>query len=199
MQVKEIIKKTVFYSFFILIKRKTSSLRISLSWIWIRFFLKIPSKHIRRLILNSYSGVRIGKSSPIYSGFQWWRGKFEVGDGCNIGFDNHIDCRNGVTIGNNVCLATGVMIWTKHHDYNDLHFATKGGPVSVGDYAWICSRAIILPGVTIGEGAVVASGAVVAKDVEPWTIVGGVPAKKIGERERKEYDYKPGAYWIPFV
>lgn len=55
-----------------------------------------------------------------------------------------------------------------------------------------------MPGVTIGEGAVVAAGAVVCKDVEPWSIVGGVPAKKIGERERKDYDYVPGTYSIPF-
>lgn len=68
----------------------------------------------------------------------------------------------------------------------------------MGDYCWICSRAIVLPGVNIGEGAVVAAGAVVCKDVEPWSVVGGVPAKKIGERERKGYDYVPGAYSIPF-
>ena len=61
--------------------------------------------------------------------------------------------------------------------------------MDIGAYSWICSRAIILPGVTIGEGAVVASGAVVTKDVEPYTVVAGMPAKVISYRERKNYEY----------
>ena len=64
---------------------------------------------------------------------------------------------------------------------------------------WVCSHAIILPGVKIGDGAIIASGAVVTSDVEPYTVVGGVPAKKIGIRERKEFDYIPSSYWLPFI
>ena len=56
------------------------------------------------------------------------------------------------------------------------------GLVKIEDYAWICSRAIILPNVTIGKGAVVASGAVVTKNVDAYTVVGGIPAKKIADR-----------------
>ena len=63
----------------------------------------------------------------------------------------------------------------------------------------MCSNCIILPGVTIGEGAVVAAGAVVSRDVESWTVVGGVPAKPIARREVKEYDYRPGDYWLPLL
>lgn len=68
-------------------------------------------------------------------------------------------------------------------------FVQWGGEVEIGPYAWICSRSIILPGIKIGEGAVVASGAVVTKDVPPYAVVGGVPARVIGQRERKDYDY----------
>lgn len=193
------LKGTFFYKFFCLMRNRIRLFNVAVSMLWIRFFCNFPSKHIRRWCLMCYKGVKIGHQSPIYSGFEWWAGHFVVGDGCNIGFHCHIDCRRSVYIGNNVCLATGVMIWTLHHDYNDEKFCVKGGSVTIGDYSWICSRAIILPGVTIGEGAVVASGAVVTKDVEPWTIVGGVPAKKIGNREHKEYNYRPGDYWCPFV
>lgn len=167
-------------------------------WIFIRMFLKIPSKHIRRFFFNRYKNVYVDKTALLYGGMYWWKGPLQVGSGCNIGFKCHLDCRRGISIGKNVTIATEVMFWSLHHDYNDLHFGIKGGQITVGDYCWICSRAIILPGVKIGEGAVVAAGAVVCKDVEPWTIVGGVPAKKIGKRERKAYDYVPGAYSIPF-
>lgn len=173
-------------------------IRIVVEWISIRLFLKFPSKHFRRFFLNCYKNVHIEKTALLYGGVYWWKGSLQIGSGCNIGFKCHLDCRRGIYIGKNVTVASEVMFWSLHHDYNDLHFGVKGGKISVGDYCWICSRAIILPGVKIGEGAVVAAGAVVCKDVEPWSIVGGVPAKKIGERERKEYEYVPGAYSIPF-
>ena len=78
----------------------------------------------------------------------------------------------------------GVWIWTMEHDPQDSYYGVKGGAVTIEDYAWISCRVVILPGVTIGKGAVVAAGAVVTKDVAPYTIVGGVPAKKIGTRTK---------------
>jgi acetyltransferase-like isoleucine patch superfamily enzyme len=78
----------------------------------------------------------------------------------------------------------GVWIWTLEHDPQDPNYAAVGGAVIIEDFVWISCRAIILPGVTVGEGAVVAAGAVVTKDVEPFSIVGGVPAKVIGVRNR---------------
>ena len=79
---------------------------------------------------------------------------------------------------------TGVWIWTMQHKVNDPDFGGESAPVIIGDYAWISCRTVLLPGVRVGEGAVVAAGAVVTKDVEPYAIVGGVPAKKIGERSQ---------------
>jgi acetyltransferase-like isoleucine patch superfamily enzyme len=70
------------------------------------------------------------------------------------------------------------------HDPQSGTYTTQGGPVVIEDYAWVSCRVVILPGVTIGRGAVVAAGSVVTKDVAPYTIVGGVPAKKIGDRNR---------------
>ena len=109
--------------------------------------------------------------------------------GVSIGPGVLLDARKGLEIGENTVIAYQAIIWTLNHDYNDIHFGSKGAKVKIGSYAWICSRSIILPGVTIGEGAVVASGAVVTKDVPPYKIVGGVPAKVIGERDKKLYDY----------
>ena len=74
---------------------------------------------------------------------------------------------------------------------NSNDFSTIGGKSEIGEYAWICSRSILLPGIRIGKGAVVASGAVVTKDVPDFAIVGGVPAKIIGMRDKKDYSYNP--------
>lgn len=177
---------------------KLSLMYRSFKWVIIRIICNIPSKHFRRKLLNLYPNVSIQKKVAIYNGLYWWQGPLYIGEGTNVGFKCHLDCRKGIYIGKNVCIATGVTMWTLHHDYNDIHFKTKGGGIKIGDYVWICSQAIILPGVNIGEGAVIAAGAVVCKDVEEYTIVAGVPAKKVGEREKKKYDYIPGDYWIPF-
>ena len=95
-----------------------------------------------------------------------------------------IDARGGkVTIGGDVDVGTESHIWTLEHDPNDNDHGTKGGAVTIEDHVWIASRVTILPGVTIGRGAVVACGSVVTKDVPEKSIVAGVPAKVIGTRE----------------
>ena len=103
-----------------------------------------------------------------------------------------------IIIGKNVNIGSDVKIYTLQHDYNDECFRVVGGPVIIEDYSWISVRAIILPNVKIGEGAVVAAGAVVTKDVKPYTIVGGIPAKYIGERNRK-LNYRPSKGRMNFV
>lgn len=104
----------------------------------------------------------------------------------------------GLTIGENVNISSDVKFYTLQHDYNSKEFSAVGAQVIVEDYVWVSVRAIILPGVTIGKGAVIAAGAVVTKDVEPYSIMGGIPAKKIGER-KKELNYVPSKHRLPFV
>ncbi|WP_407650310.1 DapH/DapD/GlmU-related protein [Cellulomonas edaphi] len=82
------------------------------------------------------------------------------------------------------------------HDPQDAGFRATGAPVVIEDRAYVASRATVLPGVTIGEGAVVAAGAVVVRDVAPYTIVGGVPAREIGTRSR-DLTYELGTH-LPF-
>jgi len=136
-------------------------------------------------------GAKIGRIS-MFGGFELRNVKdLSIGNGSSIGPRVTLDARKSLIIGENVTIASEVMIWTLHHDYNDENFKTIGGEVRIEDYAWVCSRAIILPGVTIGRGAVVASGSVVTKNVPAFSIVGGIPAKIIGKREDKEYKYSP--------
>ena len=182
-----------------ILRRKLGLWFDAVSMLWIRFVCCIPSKHLRRAFLCLYRDVHIHRSVPLYHGLEYWRGPLSIGEGSSVGFRNHLDCRRGLEIGRSVCLASDVTIWTLHHDYNDPSFGTKGGKVKIGDYAWLCANCIVLPGVTVGEGAVVAAGAVVTSDVAPWSVVGGVPARKIAERQRKDYHYRPGDYWYPFL
>jgi acetyltransferase-like isoleucine patch superfamily enzyme len=150
---------------------------------------RIPSNHVRRLIYRLL-GMKIGRGSHIYMGAEIRSPhRIHIGTGCSIGHGAILDGRGSLTIGNNVNFSTGVWVWTMQHDTNSPGFESYHRPVMIGDYAWLSCRTVVLPGVTIGEGAVVAAGAVVTKDVEPYAIVGGVPAKRIGERPRGlDYD-----------
>lgn len=148
-----------------------------------------PSVRLRRLYLKMI-GVKLAKNVRIFEGFHIRKPSgIIIENGVSIGPRVLMDGRMGLHVKENAVIAYEAIIWTLNHDYNDPRFSTKGGPVTIEKYAWICSRSIILPGVTIGEGAVIASGAIVTKDVPPYTIVGGIPAKVIGKREQKEYLY----------
>jgi acetyltransferase-like isoleucine patch superfamily enzyme len=157
----------------------------SFLYIYCGIVSKLPF-HIIRIFLLRCLGAKIGKRVGLYRGFEvrspW---KLKIMQNTLIGHNSLLDARRGLTIGSNVNLSNEVMIWTLHHDYNSEYFDNVGAPVFIDDYAWICSRAIILPGVSIGKGAVVAAGAVVNKDIAPYTVVGGVPAKVIAQRNSK--------------
>lgn len=165
--------------------------RSSIRWYWINCIIShFPSRSVRNFLLN-VAGANLGKIS-MFAGFEIRNPKgLTIGNGSSIGPRVTLDARRNLTIGENVTIASEVMIWTLHHDYNDEFFKTVGKEVIIEEYVWVCSRSIILPGVKIGKGAVVASGSVVTKDVEPYAIMGGIPAKKIGERDKKEFKYSP--------
>ena len=142
----------------------------------------------------------MGEGAVIYGGFEIRSPeKIHIGKGAIIGDNSILDGRCGLYIGDNVNFSTGVNIWTLQHDMNDSMFRCndKGGEVRIGDRAWVSTRTIILPGVNIGEGAVIAAGAVVTKDCEEYSVYGGIPAKKIGERNR-DLRYNLGGSYIPF-
>ena len=105
-----------------------------------------------------------------------------MGSNIDIGQYCVIRASGGLKIGSDVLIAASSFITTRGHSVNLPRFGiTKDAPVIIEDHVWIGGNAVILPGVTIGKGAIVAAGAVVTKNVMPFTIVGGVPAKKIAE------------------
>ena len=130
-------------------------------------------------------GMTIGSKSWIYMGAEIRNPRgIRIGEHCSVGHDAILDGRNGLTIGRNVNISSEVCIWTMQHDPQSPEFAATGGPVVIEDYVWLSCRSMVLPGVTIAEGTVVAAGAIVTRSTEPFSIVGGVPARKIGERNR---------------
>ena len=165
------------------------------------FFLhlcgSIPSHFIRNGIYR-LAGIHIGKGSTIHTGARFvMPSNISIGDGTIIGEGAVLDGRDTLTIGNHVDIASEVMIYNAQHDVAAETFASYTKPVIIGDYVFIGPRAILLPGVTIGKGAVVAAGAVVTKDVPAGKMVGGVPAKEIGDRKLKKFEYRLGrADWF---
>ncbi|WP_408632046.1 acyltransferase [Micropruina glycogenica] len=144
----------------------------------------IPSHTVRNCLYRS-AGMRLHPTSSIH-----WRAEFyaperiEIGPYCTIGDSAFLDGRSGLTIGACVNLGSHVSIYTRQHDIDDPDFTETGAPVRIEDHAWVSSHSILLPGVTIGEGAVVAAGGVVAKSVPAYTLVGGNPARHIRDRSR---------------
>ena len=164
-------------------------------------FGSVPSHYVRRLIYRS-SGIQIGKGSTIHMYARFYNPhNILIGRDTIIGEHVVLDGRAPLKIGNHVAIASNVMIYNNEHNIESEHFAAAeevvSEPVTISDYVFIGPRVIILPGVTIGHGAVVGAGAVVTKDVAPFTIVGGVPGKVIGERKNRELNYSLGrAAWF---
>src|SRR5919198_495905 len=150
----------------------------------------IPLAAVRHQWYRSVNGVEIGEGSTVLMSTYLYVGvrrqkkgpSIRIGNNTVINRQCFLDGRGGLRIGSNVSISPGVWLLTDEHDMNDPSFAETLAPVEIEDYAWIGSRALVLPGVRIGKGAVVAAGAVVTKDVPPYQVVGGVPARQIGAR-----------------
>ncbi len=157
----------------------------------------IPFHHVRRFFYR-LAGVKIGKGSTLHMGITFYQPEnIQIGEDSIIGENTVLDGRDKLHIGDHVDIASEVMIYNSQHDVNDEFFSAIVKPVIIRDYTFIGPRAIILPGVTIGKGAIVGAGAVVTKDVSDFAIVGGVPAQVIGERKLKDPRYRLGrARWF---
>lgn len=124
--------------------------------------------------------VSIARNSRI--DYPW---NVSIGEMSSIGSGAWVYALDKITIGKNVCIGEDVRLITGSHDVTSPHFNLVTKPISIKDDVWIATGAYVLPGVTIGEGAVVGAGSVVRKNVEPWTVVAGNPAKFIKKRELK--------------
>jgi putative colanic acid biosynthesis acetyltransferase WcaF len=122
--------------------------------------------------------------------------KIELEGYCHIGRYCQIDGRGGIRVGRNVVIASHTLLLTADHDVQSTDFHGRLGSIAIEDRVWLASRVTVLKGVTVGQGAVVAAGSVVHRDVPAWSIVSGVPAEKIGERNADQtYEISAGPRW----
>lgn len=155
------------------------------SLVYARLLSGFPSRRMRRAYLRAYLG-RHGEGTSVQVGCRFLNGpRVFLGDRTIINFGCLLDGRTyDIRIGDDVSIGPEAAILTLGHDPASVDFADTGGAVTIGAKAWIAFRALVLPGVSIGEGAVVAAGAIVSRDVPPFAIVAGNPARIVGERPR---------------
>lgn len=145
----------------------------------------VPSRTIRaaylRLWLKAY-----GRGTGVQRGVKILQGrKILLAERVVINFGCLLDGRRyEIHVGPDTSIGPEASILTLGHDPQSPEFADKGGPVRIGARVWIGYRAILMPGITVGEGAVIAAGSVVTRDVQPFEIVAGAPARVVGERNR---------------
>jgi len=152
---------------------------------------RIPFYSIRGAWYQHVMGIEMGRGSAVQLDCYLWsygprsnrRLQTRIGARSVINRGCIIDVRTGLTIGADVSISPEVAILSTQHDLNDVEFSLQGKRVVIEDHVWIGMRATVLPGVTIGRGAVIAAGAVVTKDVAPLDIVAGVPARPVGRRK----------------
>lgn len=165
-------------------------------WLDIRLYFAnhiishVPFHFVRLYFYRTILKAKIDAGSSVFMG-TWFDtvGGLSIGRNSTVNQQCRLDSRGGLKIGSNVSISAQVYILTADHDLQSAHFDGRKSKVRVADYVFIGTRATILPGVSIGEGAVVAAGAVVTRDVPPYTMVAGIPAKQVGIR-RRELVYK---------
>lgn len=170
-----------------MIKNFLSEFRIYICNEWIATF---PSHRLRNFYYRSVMKFNIAESCSVHMHCVFdCAENLVMGQNSVINAKCRLDNRGGIVIGANVSISQEVLILTADHDVNAADFAGRSLAVHIEDYVWIGTRAVILPGVTIGKGALIAAGAVVTKDVIPYAIVAGVPAKVIKMR-RTDLNYE---------
>jgi acetyltransferase-like isoleucine patch superfamily enzyme len=164
----------------------------------VNLLLRMPGHLLRRLVLVKLVRAAVHGDISLERGVRvTGKGGVEIGSETNVNAGVVLDGRGGLRIGSKVNISPEALILSAEHDPRSPDFAGVEAPVVIGDRVWIAARAMVLPGSTIGEGAVVAAGAVVRGEVDPWSIVAGNPARKTGDRPKDAQSHlEPYRRWL---
>lgn len=155
-----------------------------------------PAWTLRRLLLRAV-GCRLGPRAIIHRRVKlFYPGRLSIGAGSIVNEGCYLDNRRGIEIGAHVSIAHDVKIYTLGHDIDAADFAEKGAPVRIGDYAVLFANVLVMPGVSIGRGAVVLPGTVVSRDVPELAVVAGVPARVLRQRQLDPSYTLSYPYWF---
>lgn len=137
-----------------------------------------------RVFLCRLFGAKIGRCCVVKSSCEIWQ-PWNLTMGDYVALSEHVVCYtvDKITIGNQTTISRDAFLCCASHDVSSPIMELTTAPIEIGSNAWIAARAIVMPGRNVGDGAVVAAGSVVVDNVEPWTVVGGNPAKVIKKRE----------------
>lgn len=163
---------------------KNRFVRVLWSIVVILFFKFSPKPfHAWRAFLLRLFGAKVGSGVHVYPRVKIWAPwNLELADECGIGNGTNLYSMGKITIGRRAVISQGAHLVTGTHDYTKAGFPLITMPIHVGNHAWIAAEAFIHPGITIGEGCVVAARSVVTKNMPPWMVCGGHPCTTIKER-----------------
>lgn len=150
----------------------------------------IPIHAVRLFYYRRVLGFRIGIGSSILMACRFdCAGGLTIGNNTTINDGCFLDTRGSITIGSCVAITSGVWISTVKHDIESSVFDALSAPVEIGDYAFLGRRSTVLQGCRIGRGAILGSGSVLTKSIPDYEVWAGNPARKIGERQQRNFDY----------
>jgi putative colanic acid biosynthesis acetyltransferase WcaF len=158
--------------------------RLAWNLCWLFFYrTSLRPMHSWRAMLLRAFGAKLGPNSRFYPAVKVWAPwNLECEDLVAVGDGAEIYNPAPMHFGSHAIVSQGAYICGATHDFNDPAFPLLAFAMKIGPYAWICARASVAPGVTVGEGAVLGMGSVATRDLEPWSVYVGVPAVKIKDR-----------------
>ena len=162
--------------------------RVLWGFVWLLLFRPSPRMfHRWRVLLLRLFGARIRRGVKVFPSVRIWAPwNLTMDEFSTLSADSDCYCVAAVRVGAHATVSQFAFLCTATHDVSDLHMRLLTAPIVVADQAWVCAGAFLSPGTTVGQGAVVGARAVVTKDVPPWTIVAGNPAREIRKRVLRE-------------